>query len=206
MPAMPSRAAPAAPPPWEEDGADAAVTATRNAAASEHTAAAQKKTEETVLSGAAALAESQTSAAVPQRARPRPTTPVSELDWDGNWPALAAALPLRGVVQQLAQQSELMGIEFLGEAAQFHLRIPLETLRSAGSVDKLANALSDYFGKTLRVTTEIGAVEQTANAQAVAEREERQRRAEQDMQQDPFVQTMMREFGATIVPGSVKPA
>jgi DNA polymerase III subunit gamma/tau len=211
MPAMPSRSVPAAPPPWDEEGESAVVTAaaantaTANAVTASPLAAAQKKTEEPVLNGIAA-AEPQASAAVPQRAKPRLATAVPELNWDGNWPALAAALPLRGVVQQLAQQSELMGIEFLGEAAQFHLRIPLETLRSAGSVDKLANALSDYFGKTMRVTTEIGAVEQTANAQAVAEREERQRRAEQDMQQDPFVQTMMREFGATIVPGSVKPA
>jgi DNA polymerase III subunit gamma/tau len=217
MPPMPSRSAPAAPPPWDEEGeatvvtAAAANTATANAVAASPSAtspvaAAQKKTEEPVPGGLSAAAEPPAPAAGPQRAKPRPATAVPELNWDGNWPALAAALPLRGVVQQLAQQSELMGIEFLGEGAQFHLRIPLETLRSAGSVDKLANALSDHFGKTMRVTTEIGAVEQTANAHAVAEREERQRRAEQDMQQDPFVQTMMREFGATIVPGSVKPA
>jgi DNA polymerase-3 subunit gamma/tau len=85
------------------------------------------------------------------------------------------------------------------------LRIPVDTLRSAGAVDKLANALSEHFGKTIRVQTEIGAVEQTANAAAVAERDARQRQAEQGMQSDPFIQTLMREFGATIVPGSVKP-
>jgi DNA polymerase-3 subunit gamma/tau len=55
------------------------------------------------------------------------------------------------------------------------------------------------------VSTELGAVQQTANAQAVAEREARQRQAEESMQSDPFVQTLMREFGATIVPGSIKP-
>eukprot|EP01032_Pedospumella_encystans_P030960 gene30960-34942_t len=35
-------------------------------------------------------------------------TPVPELDWDGNWPALSARLPLRGVAQQLATQAELI--------------------------------------------------------------------------------------------------
>jgi DNA polymerase-3 subunit gamma/tau len=141
----------------------------------------------------------------PEALPPLAPTPIPSLGWDGNWPVLAAALPLRGVVQQLAQQSELLQCEDNGDGALMHLRIPLETLRSAGAVDKLMAALTEHFGKTVRVTTEIGAVRQTANAAAVAEREARQRQAEENMQRDPFVQTMMREFGATIVPGSIKP-
>jgi DNA polymerase-3 subunit gamma/tau len=39
----------------------------------------------------------------------------------------------------------------------------------------------------------------------MADRAERQRQAEETMHSDPFVQTLMREFGATIVPGSIKP-
>jgi DNA polymerase III subunit gamma/tau len=85
------------------------------------------------------------------------------------------------------------------------LRIPLDTLRSAGSVDKLSAALSEHFGRPVRVNTELGAVAHTANAAAVAEREARQREAEESMRNDPFVQTLMREFGATLVPGSIKP-
>ena len=34
---------------------------------------------------------------------------------------------------------------------------------------------------------------------------ERQSAAEQVILNDPFVQTMMRDFGAKIVPGSIKP-
>ncbi|WP_334188134.1 DNA polymerase III subunit gamma/tau [Noviherbaspirillum sp.] len=130
---------------------------------------------------------------------------VPELGWDGNWPALAATLAVRGVAQQLAQQSELIRCEGSGEVYEFTLRIPLETLCSAGSVDKLSAALSQHFGKTVKVVTEIGAVEQTANAHAMADRAARQREAEETVQRDPFVQTLMREFGATIVPGSIKP-
>ncbi len=118
---------------------------------------------------------------------------------------LAAGLPVRGVAQQLAQQSELLQCDAGGNVLQFHLRVPLETLCAAGSIDKLAAALGEHFGKTARVTTEIGAVEQTANAAAQAERAERQRQAEETMHSDPFVQTLMSEFGATIVPGSIRP-
>jgi DNA polymerase-3 subunit gamma/tau len=48
-------------------------------------------------------------------------------------------------------------------------------------------------------------VANTANAKAEADRAERQREAELTVQQDPFVQVMMREFGASIVPGSIRP-
>jgi DNA polymerase-3 subunit gamma/tau len=186
-----------APPPWEEELPPMA-------------AEAQKKTEQPLMPAPAeAVAREPEAQAAPIApvaiTRPPDRTPVPSLNWDGDWPALAASLPLRGVVHQLAQQSELLQCELLGDGAQFHLRIPVDTLRSAGAVDKLANALSEHFGKTIRVQTEIGAVEQTANAAAVAEREARQRQAEQNLHSDPFVQTLMREFGATIVPGSIKP-
>jgi DNA polymerase-3 subunit gamma/tau len=146
---------------------------------------------------------------VPNQLPPAPRAvnnqPVTELNWDGNWPALAAALNVRGVAQQLAQQSELIRCESNGSGIQFNLRVPVDTLCAAGSVDKLAAAISDHFGKAVRIATEIGAVEQTANAQAQADRATRQKQAEETLQSDPFVQTMMREFGATLVPGSIKP-
>ena len=137
--------------------------------------------------------------------------PIPGLNWDGNWPTLAAALPVRGVAQQLAQQSELLKCDFPGGnindsgAAQFHLRVPLETFCSAVNVDKLAMALSEHFGKTVRVTTEIGSVLHTASAQAQADRAQRQLEADATIQGDPFVQSLMRDFGATIVAGSIRP-
>ncbi|HJV50302.1 MAG TPA: DNA polymerase III subunit gamma/tau [Noviherbaspirillum sp.] len=195
------------PPPWEDEPPAANEQVVPETAG----AAAQKKTESAastaVLNEAevAVVQEKPVEFAPAPRGQARAAAPVPELNWDGNWPALAAALPLRGVVQQLAQQSELLRCEVQGEGAQFLLRIPLETLRSAGSVEKLTAALTEHFGKPIRVETEIGAVEHTANAVAVAEREARQRLAEENMQRDPFVLAVMREFGATIVPGSIRP-
>lgn len=205
-----SAASAASVPPWDEEPPPAPEWGAFDSA----TAATQKKTESTASAvtqdDTAVLERASPLEPVPApiqiiKAKPLPPMPMPSLNWDGNWPVLAAALPLRGVVQQLAQQSELLQSEDNGDGVQIHLRIPLDTLRSAGSVDKLAAALTEHFGKTVRVTTEIGAVEQTANAQAVAEREARQRQAEENMQCDPFVQAMMREFNAIIVPGSIKP-
>ena len=125
--------------------------------------------------------------------------------WDGNWPALARLLPLRGVVQQLACQSELLGCDSIEGGLVLRLRVPVETLLTAGSSDKLATALTKHFGKLIKLEAEIGAVAHTAHAQVLVEQASRQQAAEDSMQNDPFVQTLIREFGATIVPGSIKP-
>ena len=122
-----------------------------------------------------------------------------------DWPALVRQLPLKGVAQQLATQSELLGHEEEGLVIVMQLRVPVETLLSSGSADKLAAALGQYFEKTVRLVTEIGHVTHTAHAESVAEQARRQQQAEQTLNDDPFVQTLMRDFGATIVPGSIKP-
>ncbi|RZA30926.1 MAG: DNA polymerase III subunit gamma/tau, partial [Lysobacteraceae bacterium] len=134
-------------------------------------------------------------------------TPVPAIGWDGNWPALAAGLPLRGVSQQLALQTELIECVAHEQAATFRLRVPVDTLRASGNSEKLTAALQERFPAVrISLDTEIGPVWYTAAAEAKAAREERQRQAEAVVAADPFVQAMERTFGAFIVPGSVKPA
>jgi DNA polymerase-3 subunit gamma/tau len=163
---------------------------------------AQKKTEIAVAEPAAPIVAAPPALELPPAP---PPVPVPALEWDGDWPVLAAGLPVRGVVHQLAQQSELLECVQEGNTFLFRLRVPIETLCSSATVDKLTAALEERFGKPARVTTEIGAARQTANAKAVAEREARQLQAEETMHSDPFIQTLKREFGAIIVPGSIKP-
>src|SRR5471032_372841 len=160
-------------------------------------------------------ASSSTSAPAAASARPAPAparaphayviTPVPELDWDGNWPAVAAALPLRGVAQQLAMQAELIDCVFDGNAAVFKLRVPIETWRTPGNVEKLTAALAERFGRAVRVETELGPAWYTASAEAQAHRAACQLAAEQTVANDPFVNDMIREFGAFVVPGSIVP-
>jgi DNA polymerase-3 subunit gamma/tau len=133
-------------------------------------------------------------------------TPVPELNWDGNWPALSARLPLRGVAQQLATQAELIECVPDGTlSAQFRIRVPIETWRTPPNVEKLAVALTERFGRPVRVETELGAVWYTASAEAQAHREACQKAAEETVANDPFIQSMIRDFGAHVVPGSIVP-
>lgn len=131
---------------------------------------------------------------------------AADLGWDGNWPSLAIALPLRGVAHQLARHSQLMRCDdSIGNVVVFYFRIPYENLCAAGSVDKLCTALTERFGKNTRVEVEIGAVQLTADILALAEQAVRQRDAEQKVEADPFLQTLMREFGVTVAQESIRP-
>ncbi|MEW6370720.1 MAG: DNA polymerase III subunit gamma/tau [Pseudomonadota bacterium] len=133
-------------------------------------------------------------------------TPVPTIGWDGNWPALAASLPLRGVSQQLALQTELVSCHADAGSANFRLRVPVDTLRASGNSEKLQAALQERFPAVrVNLETELGPTWYTASAEAKAAREERQRQAEATVAADAFVQDMERTFNAFVVPGSVKP-
>ena len=133
-------------------------------------------------------------------------TPVPAIGWDGNWPALAAGLALRGVSQQLALQTELVKCHADAGSATFYLRVPVDTLRASGNSEKLQAALQERFPSVrVNLETELGPTWYTASAEAKAAREERQRQAEAVVAGDAFVQDMERTFNAFVVPGSVKP-
>lgn len=218
---QPEPVAPKAPPPWEQAAPQAPAAAP---AQGPQMAAAQPVDEEggdeppswvTEFSDDTAVAQEAPAVAVAPAvvrapAVPKPAyviTPVPELNWDGNWPALASGLPLRGVAQQLAFQTELVSCVPDGNVATIRLRVPIDTLRASGNTEKLAAALQEHFGETrIHLEIDIGPVWYTASAEAIAHREERQREAEEIVLNDPFVQDVMRDMDAFVVPGSVRPA
>ncbi|MFT5645219.1 MAG: DNA polymerase-3 subunit gamma/tau [Janthinobacterium sp.] len=162
---------------------------------------------ETVSTIAPTIAPTIETAAGGAADAPAPSyVPVPGLGWDGNWPVLATGLPLRGIAQQLALQTELITCLHDEQRTLFRLCVPIETWRSSANLEKLAAALSDHFKRKVSVETELGPVRDTASAQAQVHRAGRQRDAEATIENDPFVQSMMRDLGATVVPGSITPA
>ena len=57
----------------------------------------------------------------------------------------------------------------------------------------------------MRVSVEVGAVTDSPARRNNAAAAARQKAAEEIILKDPFVQDLMRDFGAKIVPGSIKP-
>ncbi|NVI81890.1 DNA polymerase III subunit gamma/tau [Janthinobacterium sp. BJB401] len=203
-PAPVQQARPAAPPPQQapaDDDLPPWVTEFSDDSAS------------AAVSAPAAQSSEQPAVIMPQRAAkqaapsgPYVITPVPGLDWDGNWPAVAAVLPLRGIAQQLAVQAELIECLHDGHSTTFRLRVPIDTWRSPANVEKLAAVLSERFGRKVNVDTELGAVWYTASAEAQAHREACQLQAEETIASDPFVLDMKRAFDAFVVPGTITPA
>jgi len=110
------------------------------------------------------------------------------------------------VAQQLAFQTELVACTPDGNVTTFRLRVPIDTLRASGNTEKLAAALQERFADTkVHVEIDIGQVWYTASVEAIAYREACQRDAEDTVMNDAFVKDVMRDLGAFIVPGSVKP-
>ncbi|MCY7370522.1 MAG: DNA polymerase III subunit gamma/tau, partial [Polaromonas sp.] len=57
----------------------------------------------------------------------------------------------------------------------------------------------------LLVVVEAGAVSDSPSRRNVAAQGQRQRQADEAIQNDPFVQDLISNWGAQIVPGSIKP-
>jgi DNA polymerase-3 subunit gamma/tau len=134
----------------------------------------------------------------------RPLPPAVALDplgFKGDWPALAVDLPLKGISYQLAFNSELMALD----GSTLKLNVPVPQYAEASQVAKLKAALAERLGQHVEVLVEVGAARRTAAAHDAAMRAQRQQEAEREIGADPFVQSLIREFGASIVPGSIRP-
>lgn len=122
--------------------------------------------------------------------------------FDGDWPALVARLPVQGLPRQLAAAAELVA----HEADALRLRVATRALAEPANVERLKNALVQYFGRPVRLKVEVGATAgPTAAGIAEQARAERQRRAEEAIYGDPFVQQLVDRFGAQVDPGSIRP-
>ena len=130
-----------------------------------------------------------------------PPIPLDALGFAGDWPALAAGLGLTGVAHQLAFNSELTELD----GQTLALSVPVPQYADAAQVAKLKTALAEKLGRDVDVRVTVGPARRTAALLEAAARAERQREAEREIGADPFVQALIREFGASIVPGSVRP-
>jgi DNA polymerase-3 subunit gamma/tau len=83
------------------------------------------------------------------------------------------------------------------------LRIERESLNQGSNRDKLQLAL-ESVGHNVRLSVEIGPASDTPAKRMTAAAAEKQRMAQDIINQDAYVQQMMRDFGAKVVPGSIK--
>lgn len=127
--------------------------------------------------------------------------PTPEGDfWATTVRQLVTSEAVTALVRELALQSQLVG----RDEHDWLLRVERESLNQGNNRDRLQAALK-AAGHDVKIAVEIGPVTDSPARRIAAANAERQRAAEQIILDDPFVQAMMRDYGATIVPGSIKP-
>ncbi len=124
------------------------------------------------------------------------------------WTALVnrmvAAETIGALARELALQSELR----TQADGVWTLRVERESLNQAAAREKLQLALQAALqdsGQAPTLVVELGPVGDSPARRNAAAAQERQRLAEETIHNDPLVQDMMRDWGARIVPGSIKP-
>jgi hypothetical protein len=114
---------------------------------------------------------------------------------------LIADEAVAALAREVALQSELCS----QDNGVWTLRVELESLSQAAAREKLQTALQTALGDAaIRLVVQIGAVADTPARRNAAALAERQRAAEALIHNDPLVQEMIRDWGARIVPGSIK--
>ena len=146
------------------------------------------------------------SAPVATKPATAPVAPAASSADCPDWHALMRQLPVRGLVQQLAFQTELQEWKDSASGVRATIVTPMPQLASEASVGRLADALTAHFGKPVKIVIEKGEVEGKTVAKVDAQiHHEKRQNAEQMIAQDPFILQLEKEFGAKVVGGSVKP-
>lgn len=144
--------------------------------------------------------------AAPQSAPAPVAKPAIQINSDDpDWQSWMKAIPVRGLVQQLAFQTELQKWEETPAGIRATVIVGMPQLASAESVNRLQEALSNYLGQQVKILVETGKASQSIAAVEAKIKQEKQEGAEQSIANDDFVKTIQAEFGATVVPGSIRP-
>ncbi|RAO75096.1 DNA polymerase III subunit gamma/tau [Dyella jiangningensis] len=122
-----------------------------------------------------------------------------------HWDSLIEQANLRGPLGQLAQNAALRGRDgptLILALQPAHMHLAVEPM-----VSQMEERISQALGERvkLRFTEERAASVETPAARAASAREAAQSAAEQAIDEDPLVQSLKREFGARVVPQSIKP-
>lgn len=122
--------------------------------------------------------------------------------FNGDWRNLVDNLKL-GLARALSQHCELISydensISLSVPEMQKHLLLP-------NYQEKLSTAINQYFDKKIKLHFSVGGTGNTPAQQISQEKAQAQNTAETAIEQDGFVQALINDFGAQIIPNSIKP-
>ena len=135
-----------------------------------------------------------------ERTAPKVLVTTEEGDfWTQTVRQLVASEAVTALARELALQSQLIA----RDTDQWHLRIESESLNQGSARERLQAALN-AVGFAVKLVVEIGKVTDSPAQRNAADLAEKQKAAEDLIHSDPMVQAMVQNFGAKIVPGTIK--
>jgi DNA polymerase III subunit gamma/tau len=135
----------------------------------------------------------------PQNALAAPAIVSSE-----NWASVVDAAQLTGMARQFAHNCLPAG--FADDVLRLRIDAAAADRRTRQIEEKIAQGLSEYFGRNIRLLFEVATdLEGTPARVRVREDEDSQLRARAAFEDDSTVRGLRERFGAAIDPSSVKP-
>jgi DNA polymerase-3 subunit gamma/tau len=120
------------------------------------------------------------------------------------WSQILTELNLQGPARQLAAHCVWVGKQ--SGKVQLRLDAQGETFRRPGPEERLVQALSAYFGESIKLEIQAGAaLNDTPARQYQAAAEDRMQAARTAIDNDPNVSALRDIFGATVQPDSIRP-
>jgi DNA polymerase-3 subunit gamma/tau len=137
-------------------------------------------------------------------AAPAPASPVSASAAAprdaGSWVEIVNQLGVTGMSKQLAQHCELVSFD----DKRIELVLPRVNESFLAFQDRLKAALQKHFGAELHVSIRLGETGGGSPIEVAArERQRQQAKAVETIEQDPFVQELVKDFGGRV--SSIKP-
>ena len=128
--------------------------------------------------------------------------PNHNIQFNGNWRDLVDALKL-GLARTLAQNCELESFD----EENINLTVPdlQKHLMDPNYQEKLSAAINQHFGRKIKLTLKIGGSGNTPAKQIFEEKVAVQSVAVNAIEQDDFVKALVKDFGAQVIPSSIKP-
>lgn len=127
--------------------------------------------------------------------------------FNGDWRGLVEQNLKLGLARALAQNCEM--VSFDDNSITLRVAESNKHLVSASYQEKLSSAINQHFGKKIKLHVDINGEANTEMItpakQTAVEKSTIQSSAEAAIMNDGFVQSLMNDFGATIIPNSIKP-
>ena len=123
---------------------------------------------------------------------------------DDAWLAILNQIDVQGAPRQLASHCILLGHQ--PGLVRLAIDPSVKFVRTTAQEEKLAQALSRYYGETVRleISSATGEIETPARIELRASQQELES-ARQSIETDPAVQGLRERFGATLLPDTVRP-